>query len=111
MKVSNNKGVANHVGPESCVFGSNSKGEALTGEQAGWVLSHEKGFLLCADQVREREGKTALALLSRAKGGHGEVVDPKHAWRHFIRESGEPLFACREDGTAGRIEKSKDKSR
>ena len=79
--------------PESYVIGSNSKGEALTGEQAGWVLSHEKGRLLCADQVREREGKTASALQSRAKGWHGEVVDPKHAWRHFMRESGEPWFA------------------
>jgi len=46
MKVQHGKGVANHSGPESCVparegsrFLSGSGGEALTGENAGKVLS------------------------------------------------------------------------
>jgi len=43
MKESHVKGLANHSGPESCVEWSNSLGEALTGESAGWVLSREKG--------------------------------------------------------------------
>ncbi len=41
MKVSNVKGLANHDDPESCVGWSNPRGEALTGESVGWVLSRE----------------------------------------------------------------------
>jgi hypothetical protein len=110
VKVSNSKGIANHIGPESCVDGSNSIGEALTGEQAGWVLSHEKDNKLpCADHFRSWVGKITSAI-TQAKGGHGEVGDPKQAWKHFERESGEPWYASCEDGTAGRIRKSKDRS-
>ena len=53
MKVSNVKGLANHDGPESCVEWSNPRGEALTGESAGWVLSRENQFR-DADPVRRR---------------------------------------------------------
>ena len=42
MKESYVKGLANHDGPESCVAWSDSRGEALTGDCVGWVLSHEK---------------------------------------------------------------------
>jgi hypothetical protein len=110
VKVSNNKGIANHIGPESCAGRSNSVGEALTGEQVGWVLSHEKGEQLpCADHVRVWEGNTARAQ-TQAKGRHGAVGDPKHAWRHSERESGEPVSAQREDGRMGCIGKSEDAS-
>src|SRR5258706_9459726 len=53
MKVSNVKGLANRDGPESCVERSNPRGEALTGESAGWVLSHEIQ-IRDADPVRRR---------------------------------------------------------
>lgn len=38
MKESNDEGVANHIGPESCAFVREGRGEALTGERArgGW---------------------------------------------------------------------------
>ncbi len=85
-------------------------GEALAGEQAGRVLSHEKGMLPCADPVRVGEGHTTSAL-ARAKGGHGEVGDPMHAWKHSARESGEPKAAHRVDGRVGRSGKSEDGSR
>ena len=110
MKVSNSKGIANHTGPKSCAGGSNSTGEAWTGEKAGWVLSHEKGELPCADPVRVGAGNITIAI-TQAKGGHGAVGDPRQAWKHFKRESGEPLFAQREDGTLGRSGKSEDTSR
>ncbi len=41
MKVPDEKGVATHLGPESCVGAREGDGEALTGERAGWVLSRE----------------------------------------------------------------------
>ena len=51
MKVSCNKGVASHVGPESCVDVREDIGEALTGESAGRVLSLENVILRNADAV------------------------------------------------------------
>ena len=61
MKVSNVKGLANRDGPESCVAWSNPRGEALTGESAGWVLSREIDSVRDADPVRRR-GRPQSAL-------------------------------------------------
>jgi len=44
MKESNGEGIANHTGPESCVDDLQRRGEALTGERAGWVLSLESRY-------------------------------------------------------------------
>lgn len=41
MKVRNNEGIASHVDSESCVVAREGRGEALTGEGAGRVLSRE----------------------------------------------------------------------
>ena len=41
MKVLCIEGLANHIGPESCISVRKGDGEALTGERAGWVLSCE----------------------------------------------------------------------
>ena len=54
MKESYVKGLANHDGPESCVEWRDPLGEALTGESAGWVLSHEIRLIRDADPVEER---------------------------------------------------------
>jgi hypothetical protein len=51
MKVSCNEDVANHVGSESCVGSRKGVGEALTGEDAGRVLSLENLMLGSADVV------------------------------------------------------------
>ena len=48
MKESNGEGIANHTGPESCVDDLQRRGEALTGERAGWVLSPERDMRLSA---------------------------------------------------------------
>ena len=74
------------------------------------IEPRKEGKLPCADSFREEAGNTTSAIL-RAKGGHGAVGDPRQAWKHFKRESGEPLFAQREDGTLGRSGKSEDTSR
>jgi hypothetical protein len=39
MQEPHSKGVVTHAGPESCGYAGNSIGEALTGVQAGRVLS------------------------------------------------------------------------
>ena len=41
MKESYGEGPASHTGPESCADGRKAAGEALTGEDAGQVLSSE----------------------------------------------------------------------
>ncbi len=54
MKVSNVKGLANRDDPESCGGVCKNADEALTGESAGWVLSHEIINVRDADPVRRR---------------------------------------------------------
>jgi len=41
MKESYGKGLAGHTGPESCLDDPRGRGEALTGESAGGLLSSE----------------------------------------------------------------------
>ncbi|SRR6266404_4039581 len=66
MKVSNVKGLANRDDPESCVEWSNPRGEALTGESAGWVLSREIPNARDADPVGE--GHNQCFALARSIG-------------------------------------------
>ena len=61
MKVSCDKGVASHVGPESCGGGRETVVEALTGESAGRVLrlaSFSSGTVECR---RRPDGRKATA--------------------------------------------------
>ncbi len=51
MEVSCDEGVANHVGPESCGHAREGVVEALTGEDAGRVLSLENVILWSADAI------------------------------------------------------------
>lgn len=51
MRVSCDKGLANHVGPESCGGGREAVVEALTGERAGRVSSLENAIVWDADAV------------------------------------------------------------
>ena len=47
------KGVAIHIGPETCIVIREDGGEALTGGRTGQPLSREKGYSLSgADAVR-----------------------------------------------------------
>jgi len=41
MKESYNEGVASRIGPESCLDDPRGRGEALTGESTGGLLSSE----------------------------------------------------------------------
>ena len=94
MQESYRKGIANHPGPESCVMGCKGCHEALTGVQAGWV-SNAKSTLF-------REPTSS----GKAEGNSGGrqycetpppcvVGDPRHAWKLYAREPGDPSSARR----------------
>jgi len=89
MKESYRKGVANRPEPELCVGHRKVQQEALTGAQAGWVLSFE-------NPVPER----------RLCG----VEDPRHVWKLDAREPGDPGGACGLEKAAGRKRNSKGHS-
>jgi hypothetical protein len=59
MKESDTEGIANHSGPESCMYTSNGVREALTGVRTGWVLSLENPLEPGADVVK-RSGRQHL---------------------------------------------------
>jgi hypothetical protein len=106
MKESYVKGLANHNGPESCVAWSDPRGEALTGESVGWVLSREKGVVRDADslEVRGRPQPTNRSgeerwypAWSKTPGRHGSNLREN---REILRSS--------QPARWGRIEKSRD---
>ena len=111
MEFSYGEGVANHTGPASCAVVRKGGGEALTGVDAGRVLSRENcGSLRGADAVdtggrlhrarRHRETRTDPAR-SETPSTHGNT---SHGSREIPR-----LPAAR--GAAGRTGKSEDASR
>jgi hypothetical protein len=106
MKVSNVKGLANRDDSESCVEWSNPRGEALTGESAGWVLSREMKLVRDADPLRRRGRPQSTLRIgeerryparSETPGMHGSNLREN---REILR----PLKLAR----LGRIVKSKD---
>ena len=88
MKVPNDKGLANHIVPESCVRRSReARREALTGVRVGQPLSRERIVLRGADALVRAEGNTdrrASASASPALRG----PRPWHARTLFAREPG-----------------------
>src|ERR1700681_3786566 len=69
MQVLYSEGLANHIGPESCIGVRKGIGEALTGERTGWVLSCEiyappRGGLLRGADAVECGGRQNLARRS-----------------------------------------------
>ncbi len=69
MKVSCNEDVANHVGSKSCAATREGVGEALTGEDAGRVLSLENLMLRSADVV-PTDGRQQRVLRHRKQHPH-----------------------------------------
>lgn len=66
MKVHNDEGIANHIGPESCGRRREASVEALTGERTGQPLSHERDEDLGADAVSGAEGDTEGRVFASA---------------------------------------------
>lgn len=75
MKVHYSEGIASRTGPESCAStGGDAGREALTGEPAGWVLSHEMTFRV-PTLFRVRKA-TRDSASSQAEPRSGVVGDP-----------------------------------
>ena len=75
MQVPYGEGVASHTGPESCATAREGRGEALTGERAGWVLSRESSKVQGADAVALAEGNMD-GLVMRERVRPCVVEDP-----------------------------------
>jgi hypothetical protein len=106
MKVSNVKGLANHDDPESCVVWGDPQGEALTGESAGWVSSHEKPNVRDADPVGERGRPQSTRHFGEERWYPARSETPGMHGSN-LRENRE-ILRSPQPARWGRIEKSKD---
>lgn len=112
MKESYAKGLAARSGPESCVVAREGRGEALTGERAGRVLSRERNLCPRADL----RGADAVEVRGRPHPGHRyrEMAgNPARSETPCMdgstsRENREVPCPPAADGVAGRVGKSKD---
>lgn len=111
MQVPDNKEVANHVGPESCVAHREVRREALTGEHTGQPLSHDRVDIPGADAVQVAEGNTsARAIASARMTRRGRR--PWHVRTPLDREPGDLQSDRRRlYGSAARIGKARSRSR
>ena len=67
MQVPDNKDVANHVVPESCVSDREVRREALTGVRTGQPLSHDRIDIPGADAVQGAEGNMSERAIASAR--------------------------------------------
>jgi hypothetical protein len=93
MKVPEDEGVANHIGPESCADVRKDIREALTGGKAGRVLSRERRSGSGRRRRRLVRKATQDTSLRQEVSWPRVVEDPAHVWKLFAREPGDPLFA------------------
>lgn len=110
MQESYGEGPAPHTGPGSCAGVREGEREALTGEEAGRVLSRERPQ---TSGRRRRGGKrkaTSETSIGRDVEESRAVGDPVHASKHLAREPGAPLSPAG-DGPAGGVGKSEDARR
>jgi len=91
MKVSHDKGLASHIGPESCVCGREEVDEALTGERAGRVLSRERGYRPGRRRSQRIRKATQGIATRRGMSWPCVVGDPAHARKLLAREPGDPM--------------------
>lgn len=95
MKVLDEKGVATHLDPESCVAHREVCGEALTGETVGIVCKPRKIHYPGAQDLESSEGNTS-APLSRGEFGRAGYRAIHAGKAHF--ESWEISVEGRADG-------------
>jgi len=112
VQVPDNKDVANHVVPESCVAHREVLREALTGVRIGQPFSRERKISVPgADAVRLAEGHTAervIASASTTRRGRR----PWHVRTLLVREPGDlQLDRRRLYRPAARIGKARSRSR
>jgi len=107
MKESYGEGVATHTGPESCGAACKGGDEALTGVRAGQVFSRESVFLRGADAVR-RSGRPHPPHRYREMRWDPARSETLCTYGNTSHENREILCPPVEDGSAGRVGKSKD---
>lgn len=111
MKESYDEGIANHIGPESCVGLPQGGGEALAGVRAGRVLSCEILLNFRVPTFWDRWKATSGVSLTQDTTGPCAVGDLEHVRKLLTREPGDPMSAWGEGVPSGRLGKSKDVSR
>ena len=103
MKEPYGEGIASHTGPESCAASRKAGREALTGAQAGRVLSREmiqkSGCRRCPFGAEGNTGGCENASIHWTLRGQR----PLHAWKLHAREPGGPTSA-RHEAVSGPVE-------
>jgi hypothetical protein len=111
VQVPDNKDLANHVGPESCVVHREVRREALTGECIGQPLSRDRILIPGADAVLNAEGhisERAIASARMTRRGRR----PWHVCTFLAREPGDlQSDRRRQNWPAARIGKARSRSR
>jgi len=97
MKALHEKGIAIHLGSESCEVIRKNDGEVLTGESAGEPLSREIATPKMPTLLCEAEGNTPRCDKA-ARRGFGAVGDPLHARTVHMRELRYPGNLLRQMG-------------
>jgi hypothetical protein len=111
VQVPDNKEVANHVGPESCVAHREVRREALTGVRTGQPLSHDRVDIPGADAVQVAEGNMSERAIASARITR-RGRRPWHVRTLFDREPGDLQSDRRRlYGLAARIGKARSRSR
>src|ERR1700676_2104766 len=116
MQVLYIEGLANHIGPESCIGVRKGAGEALTGGRTGWVLSCEihappqGGLLRGADAVEMRGRQNLGPRHGKTSWGPAQSKTPRMYGRTLLgnREIPSASVIAR---SAERVGRSKDWSR
>ena len=106
MKESYDEGVASHVGPESCLDDPRGRGEALTGESAGGLLSSEITYFRTPTLWCEGEGNTDGRVGTRVADRPGGVIEPGMCGR-FLRGNREISGVPRGLPPRGRLVKAR----
>ena len=104
MQEPHKKGIANHLGPESCADGRKVVGEALTGEHAGQPLSSEittSACRPCPDRGKATSGAASSEQLADA--AESETLCMRDS---SMRENRETPRTPTPVGGAGRSEKA-----
>ena len=98
------KGVATHLGPESCACGRKGMGEVLTGESVGQVLSSEISPSVCRP-CRAKGKATRQATIKRESSGDTAESKTLCMRGSSMRENRETLQSPSPSGDMGRSEK------
>ena len=110
MKESYSKGIASHTGLESCLDDPRGRGEALTEEIAGGLLSFENALFPGADPVGSTRRQHVLPRQIASGNMTRRSRRTWHARTFYARESGclGRSLLCPETGSAETTGKVKD---